>query len=92
MDERKNLFLICKEAIHNIIKYADCTEVIIGIKTNADKIRIMITDNGKGFNSNGSNPYNGNGLSNMKTRAEEISGNCQVTSQPGSGTSVEIIV
>lgn len=92
MAERRNIFLIYKEAVHNIIKYANCTEVNIAIKKRGDKLQIIISDNGKGFSINGITPYNGNGFKNMKSRAEEIKGVCTVTSQPEKGTSIEIIV
>ncbi|MEP7265821.1 MAG: two-component regulator propeller domain-containing protein, partial [Bacteroidota bacterium] len=92
MTQRKNIFLIYKEALHNIMKYADCTEVTITIGKKANRMQIIINDNGKGFTMNGINPYNGNGIKNMKSRAEEINGSFMITSQNGKGTSVEIIV
>jgi ligand-binding sensor domain-containing protein len=90
MTERKNIFLIFKEATHNIVKYAGCTEVNIVIKKSADKLVISISDNGKGSIANGMNPYNGNGIKNMKSRAEEMKGNFQITSQEGKGTTINL--
>lgn len=92
MTQRKNIFLIYKEAIHNIIKYASCTEVTISISKKNDKMHIIISDNGKGFTMNSINPYNGNGIKNMQSRAEEINGSFKITSGNGEGTSVEIVV
>ncbi|MEP7171493.1 MAG: histidine kinase, partial [Bacteroidota bacterium] len=92
MTQRKNIFLIYKEAVHNIIKYADCSEVKIQIKKNANKMHIIISDNGKGFIQNGTNPYNGNGIKNMQFRAEEIKGRLLISSQPGEGTSIDLEV
>lgn len=92
MTKRKNIFLIYKEAIHNIIKYAHCTEVTIIISKNSDKLEIVISDNGTGFIENGKNPYNGNGIKNMKSRAEEIRGSFQIISEKGKGAVIKIIV
>jgi ligand-binding sensor domain-containing protein len=92
MTQRKNIFLVYKEALHNIIKYADCTNVDIEVKKNAGKLHIRIADNGKGFVADGTNPYNGNGIKNMKSRAEEMNGTFQITSQLGSGTIIDFEV
>ena len=102
MIQRKNIFLIFKEAIHNIIKYANCSEVRINIKRIAKKIHIEIKDNGKGFNTLTLNTnmdvdgldvfYNGNGIKNMKSRAEEIGGSFVIYSEKDKGTIIIIIV
>ena len=92
MTQRKNIFLVYKEALHNIIKYAACTDVNIEIRKSADKLLIRISDNGKGFNTNDINPHNGNGIRNMKSRAEEINGTFHIASQPGNGTIIDFEV
>lgn len=92
MTQRKNIFLIYKEAINNIIKYAACSEVQIKIKQKNAQWCFVISDNGKGFNLDVVNAYNGNGLKNMKARAEEIKGNFKIVSEPGKGTLVELII
>lgn len=107
MIQRKNIFLIFKESIHNIIKYAHCTEVSIHIKRIGGKIQIQIKDNGKGFNPLSPESYqddnyrdregqreiyNGNGIKNMKTRAEEIGGSFLITSEREKGTLIIIMV
>lgn len=92
MTHRKNLFLIYKEAIHNIIKYAKCTGVEIKILKSGDHIQFSISDNGTGFTTNHMNPYNGNGIKNMKARAEEINGSFTIASQSGCGTVIKIII
>ncbi|HKR07020.1 MAG TPA: two-component regulator propeller domain-containing protein [Bacteroidia bacterium] len=98
MTQRKNIFLVYKEALHNIIKYANCTDVNIEVKKNAGKLRIRISDNGKGFDTSPPTPLQkrgelgGNGIKNMKSRAEEINGTFQITSQPGQGTIIDFEV
>ncbi len=102
MNQRKNIFLIFKEAIHNLIKYAHCTEVSIDIKKIAGRIQIQIKDNGIGFDTHSPNDnwngvgrdtiYNGNGLKNMKLRAEEIGGTFLITSEKEKGTVIMLMV
>lgn len=89
MNQRKNLFLIYKEAIHNILKYANATHVNITITKAAGKINLVIADNGKGIEQN-KNAYNGNGINNMKARAEELNGSFQIFSKNGEGTKIEV--
>jgi len=91
MDERKNLFLICKEAIHNIIKYADASEVMIAFSKIEGRLKLIISDNGKGFMLNG-NAYNGNGIKNMKTRVEGLKGTFKISSKKDKGTTIEILI
>jgi signal transduction histidine kinase/streptogramin lyase len=92
MDHRKNLFLVYKEAIHNIIKYSQCNQVHIEITKQLHQIKLKITDDGIGFKLDHIHPYNGNGLKNMKERAEEMKGKFTISSTPGAGTTVEFII
>lgn len=88
MEERKNFYLIYKEAINNIAKYANCKDVWIEMKLNQNKIILNIKDNGKGFNTISNS--NGNGLFNMKKRAELLKGKLEVTSNTDEGTSIKL--
>ncbi|MCY7409925.1 MAG: hypothetical protein LH473_06605 [Chitinophagales bacterium] len=90
MAERKNLFLVCKEAIHNIIKYAEATEVKISIEKNEGRLKMIIKDNGKGFAMN-RKVYNGNGIKNMRARVESIKGTFSIKSDEMKGTTVMIL-
>ncbi|HNR18990.1 MAG TPA: two-component regulator propeller domain-containing protein [Bacteroidia bacterium] len=91
MNHRKNLFLIYKEAIHNILKYAHATHVNISIIKKSNKLQMVIADDGKGIDKN-KNPYNGNGIKNMKARAEELNGSFEVVSSAAQGTRIEVFV
>jgi ligand-binding sensor domain-containing protein/two-component sensor histidine kinase len=88
METRRNLYLIYKEAVHNISKYAQATEVDIRITHTGKYIDMKIADNGIGFDS--STVKKGNGLSNMLERAVESGGECKVESVPGRGTAVSV--
>jgi signal transduction histidine kinase len=97
-EQRRNAYLIFKEAVNNAAKYADATEVELFLALKKGLLLMKITDNGKGFDL-GSSPLGsqagssgGNGLQNMYKRAEEIKGRVAVISGPGKGTSVELRV
>jgi signal transduction histidine kinase/ligand-binding sensor domain-containing protein len=89
---RRALFLIFKEALHNALKYAQCSTVEISLTSTRRTIKLSVTDNGKGFDPDNVDSYNGNGLPSMRARAEGIGGKVEVRSRPGEGTTVSVTV
>ena len=90
-EQQKNVYLIYKEAIHNIIKYAECSQVEIKMNFNADEFAITIKDNGKGFDINILNQgesLGGNGIKNMEARAENIKAGFNIYSVKNEGTTI----
>ncbi|HEX3628015.1 MAG TPA: two-component regulator propeller domain-containing protein [Verrucomicrobiae bacterium] len=84
---RHNLFLAIKESLNNIVQHAGATEVLLTILVTDGTIRVIIEDNGRGFNGEVKN--NGaDGLRNMRQRMAEIGGQFHIKSEPGSGTRV----
>ena len=90
MDVRRNLFLIYKEALNNISKYALATHVTIKIIKEKKALKVSITDNGVGFNMK--ILTDGNGLMNMRKRAELIKGSLEINSALGKGTSLKLTI
>jgi signal transduction histidine kinase len=88
MEVRNNFFLILKEAINNAVKYSGCTELMVTLGQSAKGLRGIVGDNGKGFNPQ--NTSDGNGLRNMKNRAEEINASFELASWPGQGTKLSV--
>ncbi len=86
-DLRHNLFLSVKEALHNIFKHANATEVWLRAVADERALKIVIEDNGRGFTS-GPDDALADGLRNMKQRMEEIGGSFRAESQPGNGTKI----
>ncbi|NBL64354.1 tetratricopeptide repeat protein [Flavobacterium sp. NST-5] len=80
-EKRRDFYLIFKEAMNNLAKYAQASLVKISIKKSNKNIIFKIVDNGKGFNVNQKN--SGNGLKNMKHRAEKHNGKFLITSSFG---------
>lgn len=96
MVQRKNSYLLFKEAINNAAKYAACKNVWVTIELNGKKIRMQIKDDGKGFAfTNGKitgneNGLGGNGLPGMYKRAEELKGQIKIGTAPGKGTAITL--
>ena len=90
MEVRKNLYLIFKEATNNMVKYAEANKARFAINTEKNNLMMMIRDNGKGFEVGKSTE--GNGLKNMKKRAEEIGAKLVIDSFPGNGTTIQLSV
>ena len=88
MEDRKNFYLIYKEAINNIAKYAACKDVWINMQLHHNEVLLHIKDNGKGFDT--SKTSKGNGLHNMHKRAEMLKGKFMITSTVGEGTEVQL--
>lgn len=94
MTVRKNLFLIFKEAIGNVLKHSGATHVDVVIASNESgkrlrDLQVSIIDNGKGFDP--SAHKSGNGLSNMRLRALDLNGTVTVVSDAKQGTSVALL-
>lgn len=89
-EEKHNIYLFCKEAINNAVKYSEGTVLQFIIKESEDDITYIIHDNGKGFNTD--NITNGNGLTNMRQRAEEIGAECSIHSTTMKGSTITLTV
>ncbi len=88
MEKRRDVFLIFKEAINNIAKYAHCTKTIIDIHQLNQILIMTIRDNGVGFDTGVADV--GNGMGNMQKRAELLKGTIEIKSRQGLGTEVAI--
>ena len=88
-DVRHNLFLVIKEGLQNIVKHSRATEVWLRVSTSAKMLRVVIEDNGRGFEKPGEDSR-GNGLRNMRERVAEVGGECRIQSRVGAGTIIDI--
>jgi signal transduction histidine kinase len=85
---RHNICMAVKEAIHNVIKHAQATEITMRITFADGQLDITIQDDGRGFDPQ--TRAEGNGLPNMKRRLADIGGQCTFESRPGAGTTVHL--
>ncbi|HTG55635.1 MAG TPA: triple tyrosine motif-containing protein, partial [Niabella sp.] len=93
MEARREIFLIFKEAINNIVKYAAATLVTFTFNRKGSNLFITIEDNGVGFGmSTPGSAVRGNGLKNMQKRAAMLKGQLSINSQAGKGTSLKLVM
>ena len=86
MQNRRHLFLIYKEALNNMVKYARCKNAILSLHITDQLLKMKIENDGVGFNLNNYVP--GNGLINMQQRAKEMRACLIVDAAPGKGTCI----
>ncbi|MCW3108756.1 MAG: hypothetical protein JWQ09_3262, partial [Segetibacter sp.] len=85
--ERRNLYLVTREALNNAMKHSGATTIQLKLEIKTTKYCFTVTDNGTGINEKKSKPGS-NGLPNMKKRMEDIGGTIEWQSLE-KGTSVE---
>lgn len=89
-EKRRNIFLVIKEILHNVVKHSQATQVNINIMEINQQVTIEIQDNGIGFELTNAKDT-GNGLHNMQKRMNRIDGTIKITSSKGNGTKNTII-
>jgi signal transduction histidine kinase len=89
MERRRDFYLIYKEALNNIAKYAEGKNVWISLSASYSRINLTIKDDGKGFDMK-TIRKNSNGLINMKYRTEVLNGKIEIISAPGKGTEIRV--
>jgi signal transduction histidine kinase len=85
---RRNLFLAVKEALNNVARHSEATEVHLRIRREGATLVVLIEDDGNGFAMDGAD-IAGNGLTNMRERLREAGGICRVDSRSDAGCRVE---
>jgi signal transduction histidine kinase len=90
-DEQIEVFRIVQEGLANVRRHAGAThaEVVIGRRHDGERV-VVVRDDGDGFA--GEPAGAGQGLPNMKTRAAAIGGSFRLSSTPGGGTAVEVVL
>ncbi len=88
-ETRRNIFLLVKEMIHNIIKHAEAGRVQLSIHYRHNHLIIMVADNGKGIVA-GNLDETGNGMKNMRLRVEKLNGKLFIKSRDGLSLTFEI--
>lgn len=88
LDAKRDLYLMCKEVLQNIVKHSAATEVSIAVQPEGRTLALRIHDNGKGFDP--ASATSGFGLPNLRERAKRLGGTCDIASSPASGTTVSV--
>jgi len=84
------LFHICQEALANIAKHAHADNVQVMVWTTQERVVMEVHDDGRGFDPQKVQLTLGHGISNMQTRARNVGGDLEITTEPGKGTTIMV--
>ena len=87
---KRHLIMFFKEAVHNCARHADATKVTVAVLTEMDQLKLIVSDNGCGFDLN--KKHEGWGMDSMHKRAVELGGEMEIVSQSGGGTTISLVV
>jgi ligand-binding sensor domain-containing protein/signal transduction histidine kinase len=88
---RRGMYLIFKEALNNCLKHSNASKVEVCIGSENGRLILRVKDNGSGFSmETPQEQLGGNGIHNIRKRAEEIGAEISVISSPGAGTTVDV--
>lgn len=88
MEVRRNVYLMFKEALHNVVKHAPGSRVHVRVAIRGGELHFEVRDDGPGFDKETLDPGSGLGL--LDHRARSCGGRAEVTSRPGQGTVVRV--
>jgi PAS domain S-box-containing protein len=84
------LYRIVQEQINNVVKHSSAGNVLIELFAEENNIHLIITDDGQGFDLN--TVKKGQGLKNMRSRAELLNGTTEMITSPGNGCKLKVII
>ncbi|MBI1841551.1 MAG: hypothetical protein HYR88_11960 [Verrucomicrobia bacterium] len=90
-ETRHNVFLACKEAVNNAVKHSRAQRIGLQLSFDEHAALARVTDDGRGFIQSEAEGL-GNGLANMRKRAESVGATLTLRSRANEGTEVEILV
>jgi ligand-binding sensor domain-containing protein/signal transduction histidine kinase len=88
VDVRRDLLLIFKEAVNNAARHSRCSSVTIALRVEVSRLTLTVADNGVGFDI--ACCQNGQGLTSIQRRADELNGTLEIASTPGAGTVIQL--
>jgi signal transduction histidine kinase/ligand-binding sensor domain-containing protein len=90
MQLRQNLWLIFKEMVTNTARHSNATEVVVILNYRSGRFHMHVSDNGRGFDPEAAT--DGNGLKNIRQRAEQTGARLDLQAVPGEGTCWELVL
>jgi len=87
---RHHLLMALKEALNNALKHSGASEVRVHLAFNDPVLTLVVADNGRGFDA--TQPFAGNGMTNMRRRLESVGGRCDFESSADRGTRVRFLL
>jgi PAS domain S-box-containing protein len=91
LEIEETLYRIAQEALHNVVKHAAARQVRISLERARPGVRLRIEDDGKGFDPEAV-PDSHLGIAGMRARAAKIGAQLECRSEPGRGTTIEVVV
>ncbi|MBP6671500.1 MAG: hypothetical protein KA247_00010 [Bacteroidetes bacterium] len=89
MNIRRNIILMYKETLHNVMKHSKAKKVTITVDHQPDMFTIIVADDGVGFDH--SKEFSGNGMRSIRRRVAEVNGRLNIESGNGAGTTVTVV-
>lgn len=89
LETKEALYRIAQEALHNIVKHAQATQVTLGLRDHDEVIELYVRDDGAGFDPSGTFPGH-LGLRSMRERTARLDGALEITSAPKQGTQIGV--
>ncbi len=86
--QRRDLFLIAKESLTNIVRHANANRVWLALRQTPDGLVLSIADNGVGFDT--SQSHSGLGMVSLRQRATQFGGLLRIETEPGRGTLIQL--
>jgi signal transduction histidine kinase len=86
------LLRIAQEAIHNAVRHANPTVIVVTLQWDTPNLLLQVEDNGSGISPIRLEKGEGFGLGNMRARASEIGGRFEIRTAAGHGTTISVSV
>jgi signal transduction histidine kinase len=91
-DVEQAIYRIAQEAVTNVISHANAREISVQLGFSDGRVKLVVHDNGSGFDVEKATKTSQFGLTGMKERAEIVGGDLNITSKTGHGTTVQFLV
>jgi PAS domain S-box-containing protein len=86
------LYRIAQEALQNVAKHSGAKEARVELQRAGEGVLMTVADRGRGFDADASAAHAGLGLVSMQERARLLHGRLKITSLPGAGTTLEVLI
>jgi signal transduction histidine kinase len=87
---RREVYLLFKEAVNNLVKHSKCTNAEIEFRVEVDTMFLRVSDDGCGFERG--QEGQGNGLQSMSERSRSLGGDLEIETRRGEGTSLSFMI